>query len=188
MNRPLLVLDLDMTLIYCNDKPYREAVHSTPHGEVVVRDGVDDFLESQSANYDLMIWSANGVPYIKDMLDIFWPKHLKLIDIFDQSHTIIKGENGLGIPFYKDIKRVAKKHPNYPIERIVGVDDKPAVYSKCFGNLVAVSPFTGQPDTVLSRLGDYLTELSKKPNFREVEKRYWNKSPVKANPEVDSSM
>ncbi len=171
--KPLLVLDLDNTLIYCHEKPYREAQLTTSHGHVSFRDGLIEFINAVSVDYDLMVWSNSGPEYVKDMLSLFWPKEIPLIDVFFSTDSRMKVSEGMGFPFFKDMKVICKRHPQYSTTRIVGIDDKPETYSANYGNLIAVRPFMGEPDNELQSLSVFLKDLSQKDNFRKVEKRYW---------------
>lgn len=171
--KPLLVLDLDNTLIYCSETPYREAQMTTAHGHLSVRDHLDTFLRSVSLHYDLMVWSNGGSTYVKETLEEVWPKDVALKAIIPNSMSQIKGQEGYGIPFYKNLRKLLKLYPEYELNRIVGVDDLPETYKNNYGNLVVVQEFLGQPDDELLKLKDYLIALSALPNFRDVEKRYW---------------
>ena len=171
--KPLLVLDLDNTLIYCDEKPYREAHITTAHGHLSVRDHLENFLRAVSAHYDLMVWSNGGLQYVKDTLNIVWPDDVPLKAIIPNSVSQHKVQNGYGIPFYKNMKKLLKLYPEYELNRIVGVDDLAETYKNNYGNLIVISEFIGQADDELLKLKDYLIALSVLPNFREVEKRYW---------------
>lgn len=174
--RPLLVLDLDNTLIYCSDHYFPESQMSTCHGYLSVRNGVSDFIERAYKSYDLMVWSNSGPRYVDDILAMIWPSKIPMVDTFYSTNSRIKGENGMGIPFFKDMRKISKKHPQYPIERILGIDDLPKTYSQNYGNLVAVRAFTGTQDDELPRLSEFIEKISSKPNFRKIEKRHWRRS------------
>lgn len=174
-SRPLVVFDLDETLIYCNEKPYRDAQITTRHGHLSIRDGLEDMLEKVSDVYDIMVWSTSGKEYIDDMLTIIWPSHIPLVDVFTSAECGIKSFENVGVPHYKDMRKIIKKHPCYTLDRIAGVDDTPDKYKRNFGNLVSVSRFTGAQDNELTRLGDYLVTLSLASSIRKVEKRYWRR-------------
>lgn len=174
-SKPLLVFDLDETLLHCQETDFREAEHTTDFGFVAIRPGVDELLGRLQDHYDFMIWSNNGKPYIDRMLGLFWPEQHKLVDIFTSSDSTILARDGMGVPFYKETKKIAKRHKSYDLDRILGIDDNVGVYRKNYGNLVAVTPFIGAYDEELSRLGDFLLHISPEPNLRKLEKRYWRK-------------
>lgn len=172
-SRPLLVFDLDETLIHCQNKDFRESEHTTPHGFVAIRHGVEEMLDGLAEHYDFMIWSNSGRPYIDDMLKLFWPTQHSLIDIFTSAESIVIGVDGMGVPFLKETRKVANRHRQYRLDRILGVDDKPNVYQRNFGNLIAVSPFLGGYDEQLLQLTNFLIKIAGKDNLRKIEKRYW---------------
>lgn len=177
--KPLLVLDLDETLIHCKSTPFREAQHSNNQGFVCVRDGLDEFLNKVNEHYDMMVWSNSGPEYVHTMLALIWPEDITLVDIFTSAESSRKIKEGLGFPFFKDVKTILKKHPGYSKNRILALDDKPEVWSRNYGNLVSVSPFHGQPDTELEKAAHYLSCIRDVPDLRALEKRYWKNKPIK---------
>lgn len=181
-NRPLIVLDLDNTLIFCSDSYFPESQMSTPHGYLSIRDGAIELIERAHKYFDLMVWSNSGPAYVDDILAMFWPTKIPLIDVFYSTNSRIKGFNGMGIPFFKDMKKISKKHPEYPMGRILGVDDLPQTYSQNYGNLITVKAFEGVQDRELFQLADYVEKISTKENFRKVEKRYWKQGVTEKKP------
>ena len=173
MSKKLLVLDLDETLIHAQDKHFPYATHNTFHYYLAVRPGLESFLDAIHLYYDLMIWSNNGQEYIDEIMDSFWPKHLPLVDIFTSNESSIKYENGYGIPFFKEIKKIAKRHGEYSKNQILAIDDKPQVHKRNYGNLIAISPFHGKPDSALDLLSTYLLSIKDVENVRSIEKRGW---------------
>jgi RNA polymerase II subunit A small phosphatase-like protein len=183
-NKPLLIFDLDETLMHGRDTDFREAEHTTEYGFVAVRNGVDDMLDTLADHYDFLIWSNNGRPYIDAMLKLVWPERHPLVDIFTSAEATVIGMDGIGIPFYKETRKVAKRHPQYSIDRILAVDDRPAVYRRNYGNLVAIAPFTGGYDEHLLHLAEFLIKIASKENLRKIEKRYWRSQPPTSTPDI----
>lgn len=174
MNRNLLVLDLDETLIHANRRSFEGAELFTGEFYIAVRPGLEQFLRAVSKQYDLLVWSNNGMDYINQVLDHTWPdQSLRLVDIFSSAQCGGLVKNGQKTPYYKDLKKVAKLHPVYSIDRIVGIDNLPDIYSQCYGNLIAVESFTGKPDNELELLTTYLLSIAEAPSLRKLEKRGW---------------
>lgn len=182
LSRPLLVFDLDETLLHCQEKDFIDAETTTRYGFVAIRPGVEQMLDGLAEHYDFMIWSNNGTPYIETMLGLFWPERHKLIDIFTSSDSGILGRDGMGVPHFKETRKVAKRHPKYQLDRILGIDDNVGVYKRNYGNLVSVAPFTGPFDDETSKLKDFLVSIAGTENMRKLEKRYWRA--VKPTPEM----
>lgn len=174
--RPLLVFDLDETLLHCQEQDFRDAEYTTEFGFVAIRPGVDEMLDQLADYYDFMIWSNNGRPYIDKMLELAWPAQHKLLDIFTSSDSSVLARDGMGVPFFKETRKVAKRHPQYHLDRILGVDDNQGVYRRNYGNLVSVTPFTGPFNDELGRLAHYLDSIAGVENLRKLEKRYWRTS------------
>jgi len=171
--RPLLVFDLDETLLHCQEQDFRDAEYTTEFGFVALRPGIDEMLDQLAEHYDFMIWSNNGRPYIDKMLGLAWPEQHKLVDIFTSSDSGVLARDGMGVPFFKETRKVAKRHPQYHLDRILGVDDNQGVYRRNYGNLVSVTPFTGPFCDELERLSRYLEKIASVENLRKLEKRYW---------------
>lgn len=190
MGRNLLVLDLDETLIHAKENPFAGAEIFTGEFHISVRPGLEAFLRRVSAHYDLMVWSNNGLPYINDVLTHAWPDaSLALIDIFTSHECARLARDGMSTPHFKTIKSVVKRHPQYSIDRILAIDDKPEVYARNYGNLVAVSPFRGSPDNELELLGLYLNTIAGAESLRAIEKRGWRSTAtrmLREQPELES--
>lgn len=180
-SKPLLIFDLDETLMHCEEKDFREAEHSTEYGFVAVRPGVDEMLDQLASHYDFMIWSNNGRPYIDRLLGLLWPAHHKLIDIFTSSDSGRLVRDAMAVPFFKETRKVIKRHPQYDLNRALGVDDNVGVYRRNYGNLVQVTPFTGPYNDELARLSKFLLSIADEPDLRKIEKRYWRSSRPRAD-------
>jgi len=73
--------------------------------------------------------------------------------------------------YIKDLSKIKK---DYKLERVLMVDDLPIGLQRQYGNLVKITPFTGDNnDNELNNLKDYLFLLKDELNFRTVEKRNW---------------
>lgn len=176
LRKPLLVFDLDETLLHCQEQDFREAEVTTEYGYVAIRPGVSEMLDGLSGHYDFMIWSNNGRPYIDTMLQLFWPDRHGLIDVFTSSESSLLERQGMGVPHFKETRKVAKRHPQYHLDRILGVDDNAGVYRRNYGNLVSVTPFEGPYDEEMAKLQNFLASISGQDNLRKLEKRYWRSS------------
>jgi len=84
-----------------------------------------------------------------------------------------RGENFAGeFQWIKDLKKVRKK--GWDLDRVLMVEDKPENLSRHYGNVIRISPYTGdQHDMELERLMPFLLKLKSVANVRRVEKRGW---------------
>ncbi|MCP4291016.1 MAG: HAD family hydrolase [bacterium] len=176
MNRPLLVLDLDETLVYSTKRalPCRHDFECCEY-LVYKRPFVDRFIESMALHYDLAVWTSSSSDYAdciktgifaKVFLNFLWSrdKCTRRYDSELQGHYWVK-----------NLKKV--KRSGYDLERVLFVDNTPQKLESNFGNIVAVRDFEGsQSDNELVVLAKYLVKIVDTPNFRAIEKRGWREA------------
>src|SRR3546814_14747173 len=74
MERILLILDLDETLIRAVEEPLdRPADFRLPDFHVYRRPHLDAFLALVSENFDLAVWSTGNSPYVAAIVDAIFP-------------------------------------------------------------------------------------------------------------------
>lgn len=173
MPRPLLVLDLDETLIHCSKKDFYGSQTVLGGYYMAIRDGLDDFLQRISDHYDLMIWSNGGEDYVNLMVEAIWPSDIPLVAIYSAKQCGLEIKDGKGEPMFKEVSKLVKRMPQYTKERVLALDDTPHKHKHNFGNLVRISPFEGLPDRELELAANYLISISTCENFRGLEKRWW---------------
>ena len=97
MDRQLLILDIDETLVFAAEQPLTQA-HDFRVGPYYVykRPHVGDFLSEMSARFDLAVWTSSGEDYAATVLTQLFakPSHLKFVwsrqrctRRFDGGHT-----------------------------------------------------------------------------------------------------
>ena len=173
MKRPLLILDLDETLIYGTTSPLSVA-HDFKCGEFFIhkRPCVMEFIRTCARAYDLAVWTSSTSEYAAGVvealfasveLEFVWARDrcTRRMDFEAQEHYWVK-----------DLKKV--KRQGFELARVLIVDDTPAKLERNHGNLVLVSEFTGdETDRELTALSEYLVDLAKEEDFRKIEKRGW---------------
>lgn len=170
----LLVLDLDECLLKASDKPFEHYQIKVKDLYVAIRPGVEEMLDAVSPFYDFMIWSNTAPSYVYAKLEAFWPTRHDIVDVYSALQCRKRIENSYAVPFYKDLKRIVKDHPQYPLTRIVALDDRPEVYKDYYGNFLLAHPYHGDPqDRYLARVARFLIELAEHPNVRKIEKRWF---------------
>ena len=175
--RPLLVLDLDETLVHAEE--FAKALSGlTPDfttSEYVVykRPHLDEFLSRMWKHYDIAVWSAAGTLYVNRVVEVIFADHKQPVFVFSGVRTTRRFDHDRMEAYYiKDLKKVRKK--GFDLRRVLIVDDLQLNAQRNFGNAVYVDEFNGeQDDKELLLLADYLERLAASPNFRVVEKRYW---------------
>lgn len=172
--KPLLILDLDETLIFATSKPLPIQCDFTvgPY-HVYKRPFVDHFLSTVQLVFDLAIWSSASADYVSAIVGSTIPTDIRLAFQWSQSRCIQRYRPELQETYWvKDLKKVQRL--GYDLRRVLVVDDSPEKVERNYGNAIYVKPFEGgSTDQELQRLGTYLIGLANRPNFRTVEKRNW---------------
>lgn len=175
--RPLLVLDLDETLVHAEEKgkPFlgRSPDFTTSDYVVYKRPHLDEFLSRMWKLYDLAVWSAAGTLYVNRVVEVIFEGHAQPVFVFSGVRSTRRFDHEDHREYYiKDLKKVRKK--GFDIRRMLIVDDLERNAQRNYGNAVYVREFNGElDDNELLFLAQYLEELASQPNFRTIEKRYW---------------
>ncbi|KAL7746628.1 CTD nuclear envelope phosphatase 1 [Sorochytrium milnesiophthora] len=168
--KPVLVLDLDETLIHSTLAPRRPAdfwIEVIQHGDertreifhVYKRPYVDHFLYEVAKHYDLVIFTAGIQEYASQILDRLDPDNrLFKARFYRDSCTEIRGA------FVKDLTRV-----NLDLRQVFLVDNTPNCFSLQPANGLPIkSWYTDLSDKELPRLSAFLKSISKEEDMRLV--------------------
>lgn len=175
--RPLLVLDLDETLVHAEEPakalPGRSPDFTTSDYVVYKRPHLDEFLSRMWKLYDLAVWSAAGTLYVNRVVEVIFADHRQPVFVFSGVRTTRRFDHERHEAYYiKDLKKVSKR--GFDLRRVLIADDLELNAQRNYGNAVYVREYNGElDDDELLLLGDYLEHLADKPNFRAIEKRYW---------------
>ncbi len=174
MDKKLIVLDLDETLIYAKEEelsiPYD---FKTSLYFVYKRPYMKEFLNFCLENFKVAVWTSSGEDYAQAIVRKLFSKNYPLEFVWARQRCIQSFDpESLDYLWVKDLKKVKRR--GYKLEQVIMIDDTPAKLRRNYGNLVRVSPFEGsQVDKELLFLMDYLKLLLKEENIRAVEKRNW---------------
>ena len=136
--RHLLVLDLDGALMSASSEAC-----------IVARPHVRDFLvAAQALGYELAVWSASSLEWIRTVLRAVWPTDAvgEPVFVFSAKEcTFRRFRNGLHeaaeATVIKRLHKVWKRHPHYTKEHTLILDDTPSTYSQNYGNALAIPTF-----------------------------------------------
>ncbi|WP_153559494.1 HAD family hydrolase [Roseimaritima sediminicola] len=172
--KPLLILDLDETLVHAADSAL-EIPHDFKAGPYFVykRPFVDDFICTLATSFQLAVWSSSTADYIAAITAQIIPDHVSLRFAWSRTRCIQRYHpEWQGVYWVKDLKKV--KRLGYELSRILVVDDTPQKLERNYGNAVYVSSFDGDPaDQELKLLAPYLMSLVDCNDYRTIEKRGW---------------
>ena len=182
MTKPLVILDVDQTLIFAS----KERLDRQPDFEVykyVVykRPNLIEFITRLEKSYEIAIWSSAGNDYVNSIIEQL-ELDVKFQFIWGRDEATQKRqlndyyETGNDTEYYyvKPLKKVKRK--GYDLERILIIDDSPHKSKLNYGNAIYPKPYKGKlEDSELLKLIDYLKSIKDEPNFRTIEKRNWRK-------------
>ncbi len=175
MTRPLLVLDVDETLIHATDRTL-EVPHQFEVGRFRVheRPGLRRFVADCARLFDLAVWTSATNDYAEKVCEwIFGETPLVFLWTRDRCTRRLDSETQEHY-WLKDLAKV--KRLGHDLRRVLVVEDLPRNLERQYGNLITVKPFVGDPDDrELPALAEYLATLADVEDLRTVEKRGWRK-------------
>jgi Dullard-like phosphatase family protein len=161
LSRPILVLDLDETLIFAVAiRPIADHI-SVRVGRrrmfVLLRPGLSQFLTSISAFFDLYFFTASAKEYANQIIDAISPETPSERRFF-REHCF----NWCGYPV-KDLRALKR-----PLERMLLVDDMEGSALGQPQNLIRISPWNGNDQTDSVLLDQLLPLLKSVANERNL--------------------
>jgi RNA polymerase II subunit A small phosphatase-like protein len=172
--RPLLILDIDETLIFGAEAELDCAANfRVGPFHVYERPWLADFLAEVARWYELAIWSSATADYVGQIASRICPNNAAWRFVWARERCTQRTNfESSEIEYIKDLKKV--KRQGFALERVIMVDDSPVKASRNFGNAIYVAPYTGAAsDAELPLLARYLESIRDAQNFRDVEKRGW---------------
>ncbi len=174
MNRPLLILDLDETLVWAADdqrpavfdfKAFRYFVTNRPH--------LDVFVDRVFEWFELAVWTSSDGLYASRIVSQVFASGAELQFVWSRSKCTERYDQETREPYYlKDLNKVKRK--GFDLRRVLILDDSPEKVHRHYGNHIWVRPFEGQPnDQELFDILPFLDWLKDQPDFRRIEKRNW---------------
>jgi RNA polymerase II subunit A small phosphatase-like protein len=187
--RPLLILDLDETLIHASDEKLSTQTFITTIIDwniayyVYKRPNLKTFLDFCFEHFDVAVWTAASKSYAEEVVPlIFGDKTSKLKFIFSGERCVKKFNpfseyetTGFKI---KDLKKVWKRRfhgKRYSRFKTLIIDDTKTTFIRNYGNAINVIEWSGSlEDMELLRLIEYLKYLLETTiPWRSLEKRHW---------------
>lgn len=161
--RPLLVLDLDETLVHASvdPVPHDVAFRVPMENQVVVvyvklRPGVCEFLRSVSRLFEVAVFTASLSQYADQVVDFLDPHGILVHHrLFREHCTLVEGS------FVKDLSLLGRA-----LETIAIVDNSPVAYSFHQENAIAISSwFDDSRDRELAQLLPLLHDFAASRNI-----------------------
>jgi RNA polymerase II subunit A small phosphatase-like protein len=174
--RPLLILDLDETLVWAT----RE-LSAVPHDfrvfgyYVTKRPHLWVFLRQVFSWFDVAVWTSAGEHYASAVVAEIFDDPSQLLFVWSASRCTERIDRESGERYdLKDLKKVKRK--GFPLERTLMIDDSPEKLGRQYGNHLRLHPFEGDAeDRELLDVLPFLDWLRMQDDFRRIEKRTWRK-------------
>ena len=190
INKKLLILDLDETLIHATKKEL-----SREHDFIIFdyfiykRPHLDSFLSKCHQNYKLAIWSSASDEYVNEVVKRIVPNEITLEFVWGRSKCTPRrateedyfrdSYDNAHYHYTKQLKKVKKK--GFHLDRTLIVDDTPEKVKDNFGNAIYPKAFLGDlDDSELLLLCDYLKHINQFENVKRIEKRNWRRKVLDA--------
>jgi len=183
--KPLLILDLDETLIHATATKVRDDFDFQIYQYFVYqRPGLAEFLAQCAVHFQLAVWSSASDDYVRAVVGQIFPAGLTPVFIWGRSrctrfrlpeldeYGFLSFDYASGYEFAKRLKKV-RRH-GFDLKKTLIVDDTPEKVSQNYGNAIYIKPYLAGPDdTELAHLAPYLLSLKDAANVRTIEKRHW---------------
>ncbi len=174
MNKKLLILDLDETLIYSSETLLnRKPDFYTGTFFTYKRPHLTEFLEFCFETFSVAVWTSSTKNYAETIVKNILTENQNLIFLYSRERCTISFDEELRENFYsKKLTKLRKRKIN--LESVIIVDDSPEQWRDSYGNLVRVKKFLGETqDKELQLLIKFLAKLKNVENIRKIEKRGW---------------
>ncbi len=181
--KPLLILDVDETLIYVALAPLARPpdfyVHRMP---AYRRPYLDDFVRHAASLFRLGIWSSATEDYLGEAIPRIIPSSIELAFAWGRKRCTPRVDSTRQgrVTYLKDLKKV-RRH-GFDLRHVLVVDDSPEKVERSYGNAIYVSPYEGAlEDMELPALSRYLNTLVSADDVRQIEKRGWRNAKTDAS-------
>lgn len=172
--RPLLILDLDETLLFGTRIPLDRSPDLEVHPYLIYRrPHLGEFIATLRREYRLAVWTSATFSYAAPIVVAFFPADLTLEFFWCRDRcTWCRDPENQKEYWLKNLKKVARL--GHDLDRTLFVDDKAVGLRRNYGNHVGILPYGGAiVDDELPRLARFLVRISASPNLRAIEKRLW---------------
>ena len=173
------MLDLDYTLVYSSFNPiniFEDGIQKQNKITVkfdnemdstiyfIIRPGLDEFLQSASLLYDIIVFTASLKQYASPIIDSIDKDNIIKFRFYRDDCRLIDGK------FAKDLKILGKD-----LKDVIIIDDSAYSFLLNKSNGIVIRPWMGDiGDIELIRLIPLLEFLSKKDDVREIIKELTN--------------
>lgn len=180
-DKPILVLDLDETLVHCCNFDGSEANHEISvsylatrlntmvTAKLNLRPRVSWFLKKISQHYQVVVYTASEFDYAQAVCRVLDPENIYFTKIYAR-HNCIRTEKGYLV---KDLRMLTGLNTT----KIVLVDNSPHCFAPQIHNGIPILPYyQGRNDNELPKLYEFLMQLKEHPSLPVFSKKYFGLS------------
>jgi RNA polymerase II subunit A small phosphatase-like protein len=173
MDPPLLVLDLDETLVWARREPREPRDFEVGEYAITLRPHLETFLSGIAGDWEVGVWTSSGEQYAADVVDRVFSSPSELSFVWDADRCVAKTNPETGATYMvKDLKKLKRR--GFRLERVLVVDDSAEKLERNRGNHIRVRPFEGDPaDDELLDVLQFLRRVGDEPDFRRIDTRDW---------------
>jgi Dullard-like phosphatase family protein len=174
VEKKLLILDLDETLVYANEeKLNRQEDFIVGQYFVYKRPYLQEFIDFCTENFDVAVWTSSTRNYATEIVNDIFPNPNDLKFFWSRERCTIRYDQELQETYFEKMMSKVRKC-GYDLAKVIVVDDSPEKWRNSYGNLVRIKPFFCEiDDNELKKLIVYLQRLKAVENVRKIEKRMW---------------
>ncbi|MDZ4835183.1 MAG: HAD family hydrolase [Candidatus Melainabacteria bacterium] len=159
--KPLIIFDLDETLIHSRQEPLgRDADYVLERLHVYFRPNAVELILAASKNHEIAVWSAGSPLYVDSIVSQIFPAHLEPLFIWNREHCSAKFEiSYLQTMFSKDLHKM--RDFGYDLKNTLIIEDDPLKIRDFGANAIIVSQYFGEEgDDELSGLVQFIEGLN----------------------------
>ncbi len=175
MCRPLLVLDIDETLLYAATQPLTQPHdYKAERTWIYKRPFVDRFLRFCQQHFQIGVWTSARASYANEIFSQVFPFVSPLFIRSEQHCLDKKNEHGHRVSI-KPIHTLA--HQGHDLKQILVIDDSPEKHTYTPDNLIPITPYYGDKrDSELKQLIHFLDSIKHHHNLLPIEKYNWRQT------------
>ena len=174
MEKPLLILDLDETLIRGISEPLqREPQMCLGPYFIYYRPHVFEFLSGCAKNFELAVWSSATITYVGPIVKQLLQEITQPLFVWDRAQCTARFDFHQNKEVYqKDLRKVQANGRD--LSRVLIVDDEQYKVSLQVGNAILVKPYLGELDDLeLFHLYRYLESIAGGRDVYKIDKLNW---------------
>lgn len=159
--KPLIIFDLDETLIHSRQEPLdRSADYVLERLHVYFRPNAVELIVAAAKNHEIAVWSAGSPLYVESIVKQIFPSDVKPLFVWNRDHCSAKFEiSYFQTMFSKDLNKMADF--GYDLKNTLIIEDDPLKIRDFGANAIIVTQYFGdEGDEELSSLVQFIEGLN----------------------------